>query len=84
MGSKTLLRDHLQNTAIPLAVNNVIPVLIVPSKNPTMYHLGGGTRTCPLAVTTNGHGRVTEPGSESLGLAYFGDDPIGFAKILLC
>ena len=62
------LRDHLQNTVISLAADNVILLLIGPSKGATMYHLGEGTRPCPFAVTANEHGRVTEPGRLSLNL----------------
>ena len=61
--------DRLQNTKIPLAVNNVIPLLIGPSKNAIMYHLGEGTRPCPFAVIANGQGQVTASGRQSLDLA---------------
>jgi hypothetical protein len=63
------MRDHVQNPAIPLAVNNVIPHLIRPSENAIMYHLGDGTRLYPFTVKVNGHGRVPDPGSLSLDWA---------------
>ena len=61
--------DRLQNNKMPLAVNNVIPLRIGPSKNAIMYHLGEGTRPCPFSIIANGHGRVTASGRQSLDLA---------------
>ena len=50
----TGLRDRLQNTsgsAILLVVNKVIPILIGPSKKPTMYDRGRGTWPGNLVVS---------------------------------
>ena len=50
----TGLRNRLQNTpgsAILLVVNKVIPILIGPSKKPTMYDRGRGTWPGNLAVS---------------------------------
>ena len=53
------LRDHLQNTAIPLAVNCVISFLIVPSKYaPHVSTCGRGNPA--NGGTVNGHGRFTD------------------------
>ena len=50
----TGLRNRLQNTpgsAILLVVNKVIPILIGPSKKPTMYDRGRGTWPGNLVVS---------------------------------
>ena len=67
-------RERLQNTlnsAILLAVNNVIPSTDWTLKN--CYHVSPG-RGNP-AIMANGRGRVTEPVSLSVDLNLFGDDP---------
>ena len=34
------------------------PLLIGPSRNAAMGHLGEGTQSCPFTITANGHGRL--------------------------